>query len=507
MKKIYVLILFFGLMLPINSIQAQALDFDGSNDYVQTTYSGISGTADRTIEAWIKTTANFIPNAGGLQGVIVDWGTFSTGQRFTFNVLWSNAIRIEVGGNGVSGTIPVNDGNWHHVAAVFSNPGNNVALYVDGVLDTQGSLTVAANTAANGNNVMIGRRVDGVNFFTGSIDEVRIWNTARSAAEIQANMNNELCGSNPNLMAYYKFNQGVAGGNNAGMTTATDNSGNGNNGTLNGFALSGSTSNWVTGKTLTTGNNSSSSFSVTACDSYTAPSGATFNSSQTVTDVIPNAAGCDSVMTINLTINNNTSSSFSITSCGAYTAPSGTVYNSSQTVTDVISNAAGCDSVMTISLVVFNVDTSVTQTNDTLIANGVGAFQWLNCDTGMPVAGATSSTFVPTASGNYAVELTVNSCVDTSSCYAVIVSNTQNQNWNAGLKYYPNPVNDQLNIELGKVYNDLQLSIYSVDGKAVLTQNYTQTEQIGLDLNIPNGVYFVELKNAEEFVVFKILKE
>jgi hypothetical protein len=111
MKKIYLLLLFFGLMWSNNNVQAQALDFDGTNDYVQTTYSGISGTADRTIEAWIKTTANFIPNAGGLQGVIVDWGTFSTGQRFTFNVLWSNAIRLEVGGNGVSGTIPVNDGN------------------------------------------------------------------------------------------------------------------------------------------------------------------------------------------------------------------------------------------------------------------------------------------------------------------------------------------------------------------------------------------------------------
>jgi hypothetical protein len=394
------------------------------------------------------------------------------------------------------------------VAAVFTNPGNNVALYVDGVLDTQGSLTVAANTASNGNNVMIGRRVDGVNYFTGSIDEVRIWNSARTATQIQANMNNELCGnSNTNLVAYYKFNHGVPSGNNAGITTLTDDSGGGNNGTLNGFALVGSTSNWVTGVALTTGNNSSSSFSVTTCDSYTAPSGATYNSSQTVTDIIPNAAGCDSVMTINLTINNNTSSSFSITSCGAYTAPSGTVYNSSQTVTDVISNAAGCDSVMTISLIVFNVDTSVTQTNDTLSANGVGAFQWINCDTGMPVAGANGSIFVPTASGNYAVAVTVNSCVDTSSCYAVIVSNTHQQNWNKNLRYYPNPVQDQLNIELGQVYNDIQLTVYSVDGKAVLAQNYTQKEQIGLDLNISNGVYFVELKSAEEFVVFKILKE
>ena len=84
--------------------QNTSLNFDGVNDYVQTTYSGISGgTAARSIEAWIKTTANFNPSASGSQGVIADYGSFVTGGRFTFCVLWSNAIRIEVGGNGLSG--------------------------------------------------------------------------------------------------------------------------------------------------------------------------------------------------------------------------------------------------------------------------------------------------------------------------------------------------------------------------------------------------------------------
>ena len=136
-----------------------ALGLDGVNDYVQTTYQGVLGTAPRTVEAWINTTANANPSNGGVQQIITDWGTFVTGGRFTFNVLWSNAIRLEVGGNGVSGTIPVNDGNWHHVAAVWDPTATNtVSLYVDGALDTANNLTVPLNTVG-GTGLRIGQRV------------------------------------------------------------------------------------------------------------------------------------------------------------------------------------------------------------------------------------------------------------------------------------------------------------------------------------------------------------
>ena len=353
MKKNYFLFLLICLLFQVNNLQGQALNFDGTNDYVQTTYSGIAGSADRTIEAWIKTTDNFNPSVGGSQGVLVDYGTFSTGQRFTFNVLWGNAIRLEVGGNGVSGTIAVNDGNWHHVAVVFLSTGNTVRLYVDGVLDTQGSLTVAANTGT-ANNVMIGRRVDNVNYFNGSIDEVRIWNTAKTQAEIQANMNKELCAnSNIGLAAYYKLNQGVPGGNNSTVTSALDDSGNNNNGTLNGFALSGNASNWIAGATLnTSGNGTTSTFSVTSCDSYTAPSGAVYTFSQTVTDIIPNVLGCDSLMTINLTINNSQSITQNIAVCDSFVSSTGQAYYTTQTIVENLMNINGCDSTVTTFLTI-----------------------------------------------------------------------------------------------------------------------------------------------------------
>ncbi len=75
---------------------SNALNFDGSDDYVLTTAQGASGTSARTIEAWVRTAANCIPGTGGgVQQTIVDWGIFATGSRFTFNLLWANAPRIE----------------------------------------------------------------------------------------------------------------------------------------------------------------------------------------------------------------------------------------------------------------------------------------------------------------------------------------------------------------------------------------------------------------------------
>jgi hypothetical protein len=362
MKKNYTLFLFFFMLFSIKNTQAQspALNFDGTNDYVQTTYSGIAGSADRTIEAWIRTTGNFVPGGGGgVQGVIVDYGTFVTGQRFTFNVLWGNAIRLEVGGNGISGSIAVNDGSWHHVAAVYTTSGNTVKLYVDGVLDTQGSLTVSTNTGT-GTNVVIGRRIDNINNFDGDIDEVRFYNFAKTQAQIAADMNSEFCSIPTGLVGYWKLNEGTANGTNTGNTNAADYSGNGNNGTLNGFALTGTSSNWITGKlasTLTT----SSAIAISQCTNYTSPSGQIWTTTGNYIDTIPNAGGCDSIIFIGLTIG-STTSSISPTACLSYTSPNGTVYTTSGVYTNTLTNGSGCDSIITINLTIGSSGSNISTT-------------------------------------------------------------------------------------------------------------------------------------------------
>jgi hypothetical protein len=108
-----------------------------------------------------------------------------------------------------------------------------------------------------------------------------------------------------------------------------------------------------------------SSISATACSSYTwAQNGTTYTTSGAYTAVTPNAAGCDSTITLNLTINQPTSSSVTVSACSSYTwAQNGTTYTTSGSYPVVLAgaNANGCDSTVTLNLTI-NQPTSSTVT-------------------------------------------------------------------------------------------------------------------------------------------------
>ncbi|MFK7949456.1 MAG: T9SS type A sorting domain-containing protein, partial [Saprospiraceae bacterium] len=106
----------------------------------------------------------------------------------------------------------------------------------------------------------------------------------------------------------------------------------------------------------------SSSITVTSCDDYTSPSGVVLTTSQIFIDTIPSSANCDSIITINLTIT-TPSSSITVTSCDDYTSPSGVVLTTSQIFIDTIPSSAGCDSIITIDLTITTPSSSITETS------------------------------------------------------------------------------------------------------------------------------------------------
>lgn len=190
---------------------------------------------------------------------------------------------------------------------------------------------------------------------------------------------------------------------------------------------SSSSDSWLVDNVLLRGEKncqpSASSLIASACDSYTAPSGAILMTSGNYTDVIPNATGCDSTISIDLTVNYSIIDTDVQTACGSFTWIDGNTYSTS-TQTDWIGQTVnGCDSVISLDLTIVPLpDNSVTQNNATLQANAIGAtYQWLDCDNSYsPVTGAVSQYFTPSATtGNYAVVVTQNGCSDTSSCYLV----------------------------------------------------------------------------------------
>ncbi len=112
----------------------------------------------------------------------------------------------------------------------------------------------------------------------------------------------------------------------------------------------------------------SSTISVTSCGSYTTPSGnvLTTGGFYIYTDIIPNASGCDSIITINLTINPvfNVPPQI-ISSCNTYASPWGTVYTQSGTYSNTYTTTNGCDSIVTINLTINNPVTTAPQTVST----------------------------------------------------------------------------------------------------------------------------------------------
>ena len=116
------------------------------------------------------------------------------------------------------------------------------------------------------------------------------------------------------------------------------------------------------------------------------------------------------------------SSSIVETACDSYTTPSGSVLTTSGNYVDIIPNSAGCDSTIMLNLTIIPLpDNSVNQVGTTLTANEVGAsYQWIDCDNNnATISGETSQSFTPLLTGNYAVEVTLNACTDTSSCFLV----------------------------------------------------------------------------------------
>ncbi|MBX3744968.1 MAG: hypothetical protein KF833_06625 [Verrucomicrobiae bacterium] len=96
------------------------------------------------------------------------------------------------------------NGGWHHVAAVYD--GRYKFLYIDGELDAWAE--VSGTPAVNLEPVWIGANSErpGRNF-RGFMDEVRVWNHARSAGEIRDNLARTLTGYEPGLLTYYRFDE------------------------------------------------------------------------------------------------------------------------------------------------------------------------------------------------------------------------------------------------------------------------------------------------------------
>jgi hypothetical protein len=153
-----------------------------------------------------------------------------------------------------------------------------------------------------------------------------------------------------------------------------------------------------------------------------------------------------------------------------------------------------------------NIENTVTENGTLLTANQAGAtYQWINCDTNTDILGETNQSFTAITNGNYKVEITSGSCLETSEC--VFVNTLSVEDFNAeDFKIYPNPVKTILNIEL-PVFNKAELSIININGQVILEQSIEETSTKLKLSGLNNGIYFVTLKVDGKEISQKIIKE
>lgn len=183
-----------------------SLLFDGTDDFAQIPgIAAISSLSEVTVEAWVK------PMGPGASRMTILDKPLTVGSQFQlyresdgrlFGTTWS----------GNSGTNPSTSrqadlvvGTWSHVALTFRN--GTLAIYVNGTL--VGS-SPSAQMSTSVRDLLLGKNQDGTAaMFKGAIDEIRIWNTARSQAELQANRMVALQGNEAHLVGYWACDEGT----------------------------------------------------------------------------------------------------------------------------------------------------------------------------------------------------------------------------------------------------------------------------------------------------------
>ncbi len=185
-------------------IAGRGLVFDGANDSVSLgNPAALSLGTSFTLEAWIRPTDATAAQFVVCKGIDADSSQISL---YIINGKYGFAVIDPPFINGVaeSAAIVAGDLNtWVHLAAVRS--GSNMILYRNGQVIA--SRTIASGAASVTSGWAIGASGTGISRFRGLIDEVRVWTSARTQADIQAADDQVLPGGTPGLVAYYRFEE------------------------------------------------------------------------------------------------------------------------------------------------------------------------------------------------------------------------------------------------------------------------------------------------------------
>lgn len=203
-----------GVHVSLEPPGTRSLLFDGKDGSASVADDGtldFDAAAPYTVESWIRYAGN--GGSKGDHGTVL--GKVEASTRYPF------LLRNDRG-NGAAGRLvfavsdgatqlsiaskrdDLNDDSWVHVACVHDTTQNQLRLYINGALDSTVTYT-SLGDITNSDDLVLG--ASGFGSFEGQIDEVRVWDVARSSEEIASSITTPLVGNEPDLVGYWPFDE------------------------------------------------------------------------------------------------------------------------------------------------------------------------------------------------------------------------------------------------------------------------------------------------------------
>ena len=201
------------------------------------------------------------------------------------------------------------------------------------------------------------------------------------------------------------------------------------------------------------------------------------------------------------------SNSIAVSACNSYNW-NGVDYSSTGTYSWLGVNAAGCDSLVTMDLIIDTLDVSTSVLGSTIYANTSGlSYQWVDCENAYaPIIGETGDSLNFTSNGEYAVVILNVSCADTSECFVVDWLGLDTDGLNS-ISIYPNPNTGNFTISVGDYLALSKIVLEDSRGRIVFEIKSNNQSLIEVDEALVPGVYFLSLSNGENSVFRRVVIE
>lgn len=188
----------------------------------------------------------------------------------------------------------------------------------------------------------------------------------------------------------------------------------------------------------------------------------------------------------------------------SYSFPDGSVVNDLQEsivhINTLTANGFEGDSLIVTRLEVIQLDSSVIQAQDSLIAVAEDVhYQWLDClDDYAAIQGDTFMTFIPEQSGSFAVQIFNSLCVDTSSCIQFIPTNTHTNSTASIFTVFPNPSKGSFILHTDESLSKIRTQLYNSSGLLIERRLIKDERDFYFKLDLTPGYYILKL-NCEGF--------